>query len=95
MNYTTKGTTVDPIILDNFHLVSKLPFLGKVLEKVAVQFQRILEEADYLDCFQSGFRSSYGTEMALRAYLVAFWGASILALLDFLVAFDTINHSVL
>lgn len=74
MNYTTKGTIVDLIILDNFHVVSKLLFLGKVLETVnCMQFQRILEQADYLDCFQSGFRSGYGTEMALIAYVFAFW----------------------
>ena len=32
---------------------------------VAGQLQTLLEETDYLDPFQSGFRSGFGTETAL------------------------------
>lgn len=40
---------------------SHLPFLGKVIEKMVVwQRQRILDETDYLNPFQSGFRLSMG-----------------------------------
>lgn len=51
-----KPPPLHPICLDNFCLVSNLPFLGKMVEKVvAWQFQRVLEETDYLDLFLSGF----------------------------------------
>lgn len=36
---------------------------------VAQQFQLILNEMDYLDSFQSGFRSGLVTEMTLVAFL--------------------------
>lgn len=56
-----KKTSLDPNCLDNFHLVCHLPFLGKMVEKVvAWQLQRILDEMDYLEPFQSGFRLFWG-----------------------------------
>lgn len=44
-----------------------------------------LEEMDYLDTFQSSFKLGFSTETALVTLMV----------LDLLVAFETINHSVL
>lgn len=44
-----------------FILISNFPFLGKVVEKViAQQLQSFLDEIDYLDPLQSGFRPGYG-----------------------------------
>ncbi|KAF7246492.1 PDZ domain-containing RING finger protein 4, partial [Varanus komodoensis] len=52
----------------NYRPVTNIPFLGKVLERVvAGQLQALLDETDYLDPFQSGFRPGYGTESALVA----------------------------
>ena len=52
-------------ILD-YQPISNILFLGKVLERMVVsQLQRFLDEVDYLDPFQSGFRPDYGTEIAL------------------------------
>lgn len=41
---------LDSILLDTFHLMSHLHFLGKVVEKVvAQQLQQALDEADYFN----------------------------------------------
>ena len=46
--------------------MANLPYLGKVLERlVAGQLQALLDETDFLDLFQSGFRLGFGTETAL------------------------------
>ncbi|KAF7238001.1 RNA-directed DNA polymerase from mobile element jockey, partial [Varanus komodoensis] len=79
--------------------VANIPFLGKVLERVvAGQLQALLDETDYLDPFQSGFRPWYGTESTLVALYDDLCrekdrgSASLLVLLDLSVAFDTIDH---
>ncbi|XP_070622065.1 triadin-like [Erythrolamprus reginae] len=47
--------------------VSNLPFVGKAVEKVVTlqQLLFLLEEMDYLDPFQSGFRPDYSMDTAL------------------------------
>lgn len=66
-----------PPVLDNFHPVSNLPFLRKIVEWVAgVQLQRPLDEANYLDPFQSGFKPQHSSATALVALVncVEVWG---------------------
>lgn len=59
-----------------------------------------MDEEDYLDLFQSGFRPGFGTQMALirvMGDLRREWdgsSVSILALLDLSAAFDTIDHGI-
>ncbi|KAF7241261.1 Maternal embryonic leucine zipper kinase [Varanus komodoensis] len=61
-----KKGSLDPEMAANYRLVANIPFLGKVLERVvAGQLQALLDETDYLDPLQSGFRPGYGTESAL------------------------------
>ena len=51
--------------LNNFKLVANIPILGKLIERlVADQLQVSLEETNYQDLFQSGFRLCHGTETA-------------------------------
>lgn len=58
-----KKPSLNLSLIDNYWPVSNLPFLDKVIKLVVTsQLQRVLEEADYLDSFPSGFRSSYGVE---------------------------------
>ncbi|KAF7239530.1 putative RNA-directed DNA polymerase from transposon BS [Varanus komodoensis] len=85
----------------NYRPVANIPFLGKVLERVVVgQLQALLDETDYLDPFQSGFRPGYGTESALVALYDDLCrekdrgSASLLVLLDLSAAFDTIDHGL-
>lgn len=76
-------------------------FLSKVIEWVVVfQLQGILDEMNDLDPLQSGFRQGFGTEMTLVALLndhhqeLDKGYMSLLVLLDFSIAFDTINPMV-
>ncbi|KAF7251615.1 Ena/VASP-like protein [Varanus komodoensis] len=94
-----KKASLDPEVAANYRPVANLLFLGKVLEwVVAGQLQALLDETDYLDPFQSGFRPGYGTESALVALYDDLCrerdrgSASLLVLLDLSAAFDTIDH---
>ncbi len=96
-----KKPRLDPLDLNNYRPISKLPF-SKILEK-AVYHQLIsfLNKNSVLDKFQSGFRSKYSTETALLKVhndlmLAADSGkGAILILLDLTAAFDTIDHDIL
>ncbi|KAF7241729.1 putative RNA-directed DNA polymerase from transposon BS [Varanus komodoensis] len=97
-----KKASLDPEMATNYRPVANIPFLGKVLERVvAGQLQALLEETDYLDPFQSGFRPGYSTESALVALYDDLCrekdrgSTSLLVLLDLSAAFDTIDHGIL
>ncbi|KAF7239262.1 WD repeat-containing protein 90 [Varanus komodoensis] len=97
-----KKASLDPEMATNYRPVANIPFLGKVLERVvAGQLQALLDETDYLDPFQSGFRPGYGTESALVTLYDDLCrerdrgSASLLVLLDLSAAFNTIDHGIL
>ncbi len=97
-----KKTQLDPKDLVNSRPISNLPFLSKILEKVASsQLYSFLEKNDICEDFQSGFRPSHSTETALirgtnDLLLSSDCGfISLLLLLDLSTAFDTIDHHML
>lgn len=97
-----KKTSLNPHDLNNYRPIANIPFLGKILERVvALQLQAFLEETDYLDPFQFGFRPGFGTETALVVLVddlrqeIDEGSASLLILLDLSAAFDTIGHDIL
>uniref|UniRef100_A0A803U146 Reverse transcriptase domain-containing protein n=1 Tax=Anolis carolinensis TaxID=28377 RepID=A0A803U146_ANOCA len=97
-----KKVSLDSTVLNNFRPISNLPFLGKVLERVvASQLQGFLDDINYLDQSQSGFRPGHGTETALVALVddlcreLDRGNVTLLVLLDISVAFDTIDHGIL
>lgn len=74
MNPLLKGSSLDLINLDSFHPISNFRFLRKVVAKVVTQqLQRTLDEVDYLESFQSGFRPEYGTQIASIVLLDELW----------------------
>lgn len=86
--------------MDSFCPVSNLPFLGKVVERMVEGYlQRTLDQADYLDAFQSRFRPGFGTEIALIALMGDLWhewdGDNASILLELLASFNTISHGIL
>lgn len=61
-----KKLPLDPSNLNINRPVSNLEFLGKVLKcAMASQLQRFLDEAGYLNPFQTGFSPDFGTEPVL------------------------------
>lgn len=58
-----KKPGLDHSVLQNFHPISKFPFIAKILKVVFCQLSSF--EANILDKFQSGLRTSHSTESAL------------------------------
>ena len=85
--------------MSNYRPISNLSFLSKILEKVIYkQLYSYLNKFSLLPSTQSGFRIGHSTATALHKHynnliLTADNGqSSILLCLDFIAAFDTVDH---
>ena len=92
----------NPTEFKDYRPISLLPTLSKILERVVyAQVSTYLTDHDLLNSNQSGFRSKHSTTTALLKISTDIidsidrGDATILTLLDYSKAFDTINHNLL
>ena len=106
-----KSALVTPILkkrcldhndLNNYRPVSNLCFIAKILEKlVHSQVSSYLNSHNLYNTCQSAYRPNHSTETALLKVVNDLFlslnkgNISVLALLDFSSAFDTIDHTIL
>ena len=88
--------------LNNYRPVSNLCFIAKILEKLVLsQVSSYLNSHNLYNTCQSAYRPGHSTETALLKVVndqflsLNKGNMSVLALLDFSSAFDTIDHTIL
>lgn len=96
-----KKSTLDKENLKNYRPVSNLPYIGKIIEKVAVnQIEQHLSSNNLHEPLQSAYQANHSTETALLKVTDDILQALdkrqcvYLVLLDLSAAFDTIDHDV-
>jgi len=97
-----KKPSLPPTQVENYRPVSFVPFLSKTIQRaVFKQVTEFFSQNNLLDPYQSGFKSGHSAEMVLLAVTEALKEArltaksSVLSLLNFSAAFDTVNHGML
>ncbi|XP_030834583.1 uncharacterized protein LOC115921340 [Strongylocentrotus purpuratus] len=97
-----KKPSLDTNRLKNYRPIANLPFLGKVLERiVSLQLKAHIDNLGLFPIHQSAYRNHHSTETAtvkvLNDLLLAVdkGNEAVLILLDYIAAFDTINHDLL
>ena len=96
-----KKPGLDAAQLASYRPISNLSFVSKLLERtVAGQVRTYLDKNDLFPPLQSAYRPKHSTETALlkvfdNAYMAADDGmVTLLVLLDFSAAFDTVDHDI-
>lgn len=97
-----KKSNMDPFDLKSYRPISNLPFLSKVIERLAVDcFTQHVETNSLLPSRQSAYRANHSTETAVTAVIndiaraVDTGMVCAMVLLDLTAAFDTVDHSIL
>ncbi len=97
-----KKSTLDPEVLNNFHPISNLPYISKLVERaVAQQLTDYMSKNSLFEPRQSAYRSFHSTETALICVLddllVSLDNRDqvYVSLLDCSAAFDLVDHTVL
>lgn len=94
--------TTNPESLSDLRIICLLPVISKIFEKVlATQISQYMNDNNLISKFQMGFRKHCSTTTVLSNVtddIIRAWDRkmlTILVLLDFSKAFDTINHDLL
>jgi hypothetical protein len=97
-----KKDNLDRELMKNYHPVSNLSFLSKILESIILsQLWLHLDTCNAISKFQSAYQKHHSTETALcRIYSdlvqnVCDGYSSVIVMLDLSAAFDTIDHEFL
>lgn len=69
----SKNPSLDPSVLNNFRPISKLPFLLKILQKVANQLIAFMNDNHIFEKFQSGLRTGQGFHFNYPWPQLSFW----------------------
>ena len=88
--------------MNNYRLISKLPCLAKILERlISNQKRSYLSDYDILNVFQSGFRPGHSTVSAASKVVSDIVHAldnkqdCVVLFIDLSKAFDTVGHAIL
>ena len=91
-----------PLSANDFRPISLLPTLSKIIEKIVnIQIVQYLVKYDLIDPYQSAYKKKHSTVTALLKLNEDIFEAlddseiTLLVLLDFSKAFDTVNHKLL
>ena len=97
-----KKPSLDKEVLKNYRLLSNLPFISKVVERVvATRIESHIMLNSLHDNMQSAYRTGHSTETALLrvhrdiTYALDNNACVILLMLDLSAAFDVIDHDIL
>jgi hypothetical protein len=96
-----KKPSLDKDTLSSYRPVSNLTQLSKESGRASDVSDQHVSDQQMVECFQSAYRKNHSTETALLYVTSAVKTAmdkkqgTILLLLDFSSAFDTINHNIL
>ena len=97
-----KKPNLDPNVLGNYRPIANLPFVSKVMERIAAdQIMSYVDSHHLLPRNQSAYRNFHSTETALLKVLndlllaVDKGDEAVLLLLDYSAAFDTLDHTML
>lgn len=97
-----KKPSLDVNELSNYRPISNLPFMSKLLERLASdRLNRYIEEHNLMDGFQSAYRKAHSTETALMRVQNDIFRSmdngevTLLLMIDLSAAFDLVHHEIL
>ena len=96
-----KKPSLDKNLLKNYHPISSLPFVSKILEKVVLHKLLHFQANNLRNPFQSAYHAGHSTESVVLCVVNDILSTldndniSVLLLLDLSAAFDTIYHQIL